>query len=380
MAENPVTLCFNPDDHPDATLKAFDEFVQVYELRYEAQHPDPPRVSIEAAIERWKITQQDPNAKPSIEQYDTIREEWRSKDRKAKFLGMFSSKRFYADWIAAVPVENERNPINWNQFKAKMREFYKPTENSTLTNFHFRQLSQNKEESFTSFCNRVDAEAKHCDFKCTSDNCTAESKVIRDQIIVGTTNDSIRQEALLKSWDLPTLRKEGMKMESAQKGGAELASGEEVRKIGKYSNKQKRRGNNEYKHRKTCFYCGESVSNIQSHRKNECSATNNKCNICSKVGHLASVCKSKNKPVRQINNERDQSQDSDGSIDQTDASANSAYNINIFRVKSNKPQPALKSKQHKDYKVQVMVNNSLTSVIADTGAKVSVCGTLQAKR
>ena len=80
MAENPVTLCFTPDDHPDATLKAFDEFVQVYELRYEAQHPDPPRVSIEAAIERWKITQQDPNAKPSIEQYDTIREEWRSKE------------------------------------------------------------------------------------------------------------------------------------------------------------------------------------------------------------------------------------------------------------------------------------------------------------
>ena len=164
MADNPVTqtLCFNPDDHPDATLKSFDDFIQMYELRYDAQYPDPPKVSIDAAIERWKLTQQNAEARPTIAQYDEIRDEWRSKDRVAKFLGLFSTKRLYTDWMAAVPSETDRKAATWNIFKTKMREFYKPTENTTLTNFHFRQLSQNKDETFTLFCNRVESESKHC--------------------------------------------------------------------------------------------------------------------------------------------------------------------------------------------------------------------------
>ena len=31
-----------PDQRPEDTLKPFEEFTQVFELRYEAQYPDPP--------------------------------------------------------------------------------------------------------------------------------------------------------------------------------------------------------------------------------------------------------------------------------------------------------------------------------------------------
>jgi len=34
-------MFFNPDDFPDATLKAFTEFTQSFELRYNAKFPDP---------------------------------------------------------------------------------------------------------------------------------------------------------------------------------------------------------------------------------------------------------------------------------------------------------------------------------------------------
>ena len=43
---------YDPDQHLEDTLKAFEEFTQVFELRYEAQYPDPPRVSLDAAVER----------------------------------------------------------------------------------------------------------------------------------------------------------------------------------------------------------------------------------------------------------------------------------------------------------------------------------------
>ena len=49
------TLFFNPDDDPESTLKCFNEFVQLFELRYNALYPDPPKVSLDVALHRWKI-------------------------------------------------------------------------------------------------------------------------------------------------------------------------------------------------------------------------------------------------------------------------------------------------------------------------------------
>ena len=143
MAESSATstLCFDPDDHPDATLKSFEEFILSYELRYNAQYPDPPRTSLEVAIQRWKLTQEGNDPKPTMAQYDSICNEWKSRDKVTKLLGMFSSKRFYSDWIAAEPAEEARNTATWALFKERMRAFYKPTENITLSNFHFRQLA-----------------------------------------------------------------------------------------------------------------------------------------------------------------------------------------------------------------------------------------------
>ena len=66
MAEN--NLCFDPDQHLDQTLKAFNCFIECFKLRHDAGYPDPPRISMEAALQRWKITQQNPGtARPSIE-------------------------------------------------------------------------------------------------------------------------------------------------------------------------------------------------------------------------------------------------------------------------------------------------------------------------
>merc|ERR1712240_341964 len=97
---NKHQLYFDPNEHPEHTLKAFEEFIKIFELRYNAQYPDPPKVSMDAAIERWKVantTHDNPNPKPNLDQYDQVRDDWRSKDKVAKLLGMFSSDRLYSD-------------------------------------------------------------------------------------------------------------------------------------------------------------------------------------------------------------------------------------------------------------------------------------------
>ena len=113
MANEPRSqqVFFSPDEHPEDTLKAFEEFTKIFNLRYDAQYPDPPKVSLEAAIERWKVTNataDNSNPKPNLEQYDKICLDWKQKDKVAKLLGMFSSHKLFEDWCVAQPDENER--------------------------------------------------------------------------------------------------------------------------------------------------------------------------------------------------------------------------------------------------------------------------------
>lgn len=62
-----------------------------------------------------------------------------------------------------------------------------------LFNYEFHKLSQNKDESFDLFVNRVKHEAKNYQFSCVNDNCIVPQKMIRDQIVIGTINEDICQ-------------------------------------------------------------------------------------------------------------------------------------------------------------------------------------------
>eukprot|EP00111_Clytia_hemisphaerica_P017092 TCONS_00050618-protein len=121
-----ASLFFDPDCHPDNTLKAFLEFTQDYELRYAAMYPDPPKVSLDSALQRWKLGNDNKN--PTMAEYDDIVDQWKAKDMVAKFLGIYSSRRLVSDWTMAMPTEKSRKDATWNQFKDTMDSYYKPTE------------------------------------------------------------------------------------------------------------------------------------------------------------------------------------------------------------------------------------------------------------
>ena len=371
-------LYFDPDEHPENTLKAFQQFIQRFQLRYDAMYPDPPKVSLEAAVERWKImetTQQNPTPKPTLEQFDEICEQTKSCDKVAKFLGMYSSSRLYTDWCMAAPDEKKRKKVSWEVFVTVLSAYYKPTENITLKHYHFRTNNQKEGETFIAFCNRVLIEAKHCNFKCSSADCTAEDTAIRDQIIIGMKDNYIRQEALKRSWDLLTLRQEGMKIESATRGGAEIA-GEDVYKMGTYSykslrNKRKDESHPDSSSRKettiTCYNCGNKANvPIRTHKIN-CPARTSKCYNCQRVGHFSKCCKS-TKDLRKVD------EHNDGTDNDVTDLQDKIYNVNLFRVTTSN------GTQHSgDFNVEVVINNNLGRIIVDTGAKVSVCSLSQAK-
>ena len=366
MASSSQDLFFDPDLHPEDTLKQFDRFTNRFELRYAAQYPDPPKVSIDSAIERWKII--NPDKAITLEDYDKIRDDWMSQDKVAKFLGMFSSPRLYEDWQTAEPDEGIRKKASWKLFTESMQKFYKPTENLTLKHFQFRTISQRNEEVFTAFCSRVEKEAKSCNFKCEDANCTVEETVIRDQIIIGTHNEKIQQDALKDSWDLKTLRTKGMQIESAERGASELTKDNELNYVGKYSRKQKNKDKIEkrnppnksqsqsnQKETKPCHACGNQIKgSIMEHLKNCKAKKEGKCEYCGKPGHVEKACYSK-----LINKVEQETKDETGEP---------TYPIHIFNLET----------KNSNFTVEVMINNVLGEVLADTGAKVSVCGRKQA--
>ena len=93
--------------------------MQDFELPYDAKYTDPSKVSLEAAVERWKIV--NAGRAITVEEYDTITDELKSKDRVAKFLGIYTSRRLFSDWKVSEPDEALRKSSTWSDFVTKVR-------------------------------------------------------------------------------------------------------------------------------------------------------------------------------------------------------------------------------------------------------------------
>ena len=132
MATPSTTLWFDPDEHPKECLKAFENFCKTFDRRYQAQYPDPPKTSMDAAIQRWKvehITPTDADPALTLNDFDAIRDKWISRDKVTKLIGMFSAARLAEDWEAAETDAAVRKVSGWDEFQQQMKNYYKPTEN-----------------------------------------------------------------------------------------------------------------------------------------------------------------------------------------------------------------------------------------------------------
>ena len=182
---------FDPEVHRNNVYDAFSEFVETFKYEYEAVAKDPP--SSLNAEEKAK---------------------WIKVNMRKLFLGRYSSRNFQKDYEAAVP-ENERLDITFQDMVTKMKARYEPSRNYTLANHEFHKLRQDPDgESFDNFAHRVTAQSKLCQFSC-GENCTVPNIMVRDQLIIGTNNTNIRENALREQWALKDLINNGRRLESA---------------------------------------------------------------------------------------------------------------------------------------------------------------------
>ena len=162
-----------------------------------------------------------------------------------------------------------------------------------------------------------------------------------------------------------------MRLESAAKGASEISGEGKINRVyGKYSRKNQNKKTDfqiPNKNKSTsCFFCGISGKrqDIIIHAK-QCPAKSSICSKCNKTGHYSQVCKrgSKEKQVNEV-------QEAAPSDEETPV-----YNVNLFRITNSK-----EAKGNGDFRTELLINNHLDTVLADTGAGISVCSLDAEKR
>lgn len=170
----------------------------------------------------------------------------------------------------------------------------------------------------------MEKEAKHCSYKCDHNDCSAEATAVCDQIVFGTTNNKIRQEAFVnsyrKTFQLFGRKACGWRVQRKVRVSTVLdhinarASETTTTTPAKASHKNL--------NPITCFNYGTTVTTpIRNHVQIYCPAVGTKCDKCNNTGHFQQFCK-KCSDVQQLQTN-----------DQTPPLYNeNTYNINIFHI------------------------------------------------
>ena len=384
MSAEPGLKKFDPDNHRGACYDAFIDYCEAYAYEYEAIAKDPASTL---------------NAEE--------KEEWIQINKRKLFLGRFASRNLQKDFEEVVP-EAERSTITFTDMITRIKERYRPLRNTTLANFDFHKLKQKEDESFEIFINRMKKEANGCSFQCNPD-CNIKDIMIRDQIIIGTTNDDIRKNALNNQWGLNDLIMNGRKMEAATTGAkkltAEAGTTEKAEQIvnrvhrpGKYSKKKSQRDSlfkkeTEHEQVRKCYNC--SSKHCKGGKR--CPAHSEQCFQCGKRGHFkgSKACRAsrKSRDTRRVVDDNQSSTeashtstntetDSQDEMEQatkrltvtnkgltSEVTGRHIYGARRVGIRRTKPK---RNPSKKRYEIVVGIRQRPIKAFADTGADISI--------
>ena len=114
----------------------------------------------------------------------------------------------------------------------RLRNRYRLTQNQVLLHYQFHGLRQEPGEKIDSFINKVRQHAGKCFFKYTNPYSTEKEKIhetlIRDQIIIGTSIRSIKEDALNREHEHDALITQARKIEATEEAVRKLDADKEA--------------------------------------------------------------------------------------------------------------------------------------------------------
>ena len=313
--KSPLYAMFNPLAHEAGeVLTAFERYVKAYRYAYNALNRSPP-------------------ASATTEE---ARKEWRAKDKARTFLGHYAHRNLQ-ERLEDVVEEERLDEITFDELMETVKTQYRLNTNDTLMHYKFKCLVQQPGESFDMFAIRTKRLAQSCKFKCASENCDVWKVLVRDQLLFGTTNKSLREKALSEQWNFDDLIRQGKTIEAASRGAESIKIKQEpggsginrASTSGKYSKKtrNKEKATPDGKRCKNC-------SSAKCVDPKKCPAKNITCFNCGKTGHYknSEACRTKKskKSARKVDTTSDTSSESESEESSKDEEPAKTLRVKIY--------------------------------------------------
>ncbi len=226
--------------------------------------------------------------------------------RKKAMLLHFAGERVYDIYrglpAPAAPAEGQAPPDVYVTAKTQLTGYFSPRKNIEFERYVFRQAKQEPSETVDQFNNRLRRLAVHCEF-------TDQNQEIKSQIIMNGSSARLRRRALRDpGLDLEGLLTLGRTMEVADTQAAGIEGSDthkpEVNQLssarGKFTRNQPSK-NTQYQSKKpdfkpqaksnnNCFNCGGQYPHTRG--PESCPAYGTECGACHKFNHFARVCRS----------------------------------------------------------------------------------------
>ena len=174
-----------------------------------------------------------------------------------------------------------------------VKEMVVRTRNKMVTRHKLRKMIQSHDQPVQTFLSSLKATARLCEYKvkCEDEMCGKfvdfTDEMVMEQLMVGLADDETQKKLFMKP-DISLVEAE--KLVIAEEIGK--FSQEDSRSVSALSLYQKqKKGLGKWK---SCKWCGEQAHGDNGHefriRKEKCSAFNEQCKKCSKMGHLSKQC------------------------------------------------------------------------------------------
>lgn len=224
--------------------------------------------------------------------------------------------------------------------KEKFKEYFAPKTNISFERYIFFKIEQNEDEQFNEFLTRIKTQASKCEFG------TLLDEMLKDKIVFGIKSSQVREKLLTE--DKLDLTKAIAICKTSEQASKQLDEFEGKSKADKIlAVKGKSTKNKDQNQSFDCKRCGSN------HKSKECPAFNKKCAKCSKTGHFAKMCRTKNNCDSKRKNK----------VNILEESSNSEDEIYISTISAG---------ERKDWTEIIQVGNVKFSVKLDTGAECNV--------
>ena len=226
--------------------------------------------------------------------------------RKKALLLHFAGEEVF-DIYESFTAEQQGGADSFDRTVQSLNAYFSPKKNIDFETFKFRQCKQQEGETIESYNTRLRLLAANCDFQ-------DPDREIKTQILQGCNSARLRRRALrendmtltklietARALEISDIQAKTIE-EGSQSVNAVRHHHEERRYSTKSapSHKSAQRGSSHHhqhrlnqQHQLSCGWCGTG-----QHSRDKCPAKDKVCSSCSKMGHFAKVCRSKDKRRR----------------------------------------------------------------------------------